>query len=105
MNAAISLLRRYTPRAEVAVSLMRRFKISRRQAYRYVQKAERAQAPVEIPDQKVVFTVKLPKGLAIRIRELADSSGRTLSGVVAQALEMFLRSGRWHGRRQPTKTG
>jgi len=105
VNAAMALLRRHPRRAEVASSLMRRFRISRRQAYRYVQKAEKAEKPMQIPERKVVFTVKLPKGLAESIRRLADSSGQTLSGVVAQALEAFLRSGRWHGRKQPTKTG
>jgi hypothetical protein len=85
--------------------MMRRFRISRRQAYRYVQRAEEARQPMEIPAQKVVFTVKLPEKLAKRIRRFADSSGRTLSAVVAQALEAFLRSRRRHGRKQPTETG
>ena len=90
---------------QVAEPLITHRGISRRQAYRYVQKAEEAREPVEMPEQKVVFTVKLPRSLAKRIRWFADSSGRTLSAVVAQALEAFLRSRRRHGRSQPTETG
>jgi len=37
-----------------------------------------------------VFTVKLPVPLIGRVRAHAGASGRTLSAVVAQALEEFL---------------
>jgi predicted DNA-binding transcriptional regulator YafY len=105
VNAAIALLRKHALRAKVVRAMMRRFRISRRQAYRYVHRAEEARQPMEIPEQKVVFTVKLPKSLAVRIRRFAGSSGRTLSAVVAQALEGFLRARRQHGRRQPPERG
>jgi len=105
VNAAIALLKKPTRKAEVVSAIMRRFGISRRQAYRYIHSAEMAGKPMEMPEQKVVFTVKLPQGLAARIRRLADSSERTLSAVVAQALETFLRSGRRHGQREPSETG
>jgi len=105
VNAAIALLNRHASVTAGVQAMIRRFRISRRQAYRYVQRAEEAREPVEMPEQKVVFTVKLPRSLAKRIRWFADSSGRTLSAVVAQALEAFLRSRRRHGRSQPTETG
>lgn len=105
VNAAIALLKEHAFRAEAVRAMMRRFKISKRQAYRYVQRAQVAHKPIEVPEQKVVFTVKLPEGLAARIRRFADSSGRTLSVVVAQALEAFLRSRRRYGGKQPPKTG
>ena len=48
----------------------------------------------------VVFTVKLPGRLAAAVREHARESGRTISAVVAQALEEFLARGhRDHPRR------
>ena len=105
MNAAIALLKKHDTTATVLQAMMRRFRISKRQAYRYVRRAQKARQPMEMPEQKVVFTVKLPKGLALRIRRFADSSGRTLSAVVAQALAAFLRSRGRHGRRHPTQTG
>jgi len=47
-----------------------------------------------------VFTVKLPGRLAAAVREYARTSGRTISAVVAQALEEFLaRARREHPRR------
>jgi hypothetical protein len=46
-----------------------------------------------------VFTVKLPAGLAAAVREHARLSGRTISAVVAQAVEEFLA----RGRREPPR--
>ena len=43
-----------------------------------------------VPDPAVVFTVKLPGWLASAVRVHARGSGRTISAVVAQALEEFL---------------
>ena len=40
------------------------------------------------------FTVKVPARLAGAVREHARISGRTISAVVAQALEEFLTRGR-----------
>ncbi len=42
----------------------------------------------------VVFTVKVQARLAAAVREHARGSGRTISAVVAQALEEFLTRGR-----------
>ena len=105
VNAAIALLNRHAGVTAVVSAMMRRFGISRRQAYRYVQKAEESQEPMQMPEQKVVFTVKLPKSLARRIRRFAGSSGQTLSAVVARALELFLRSRRRHGGSRSAETG
>ena len=41
-----------------------------------------------------VFTVKLPVPLVARVRAHARESGRTISGLVGQALEEFLARGR-----------
>jgi predicted transcriptional regulator len=41
----------------------------------------------------VVFTVKLPAGLAARVRAHARQTGLTISAVVTQALEDFLARG------------
>ena len=43
-----------------------------------------------VPEPGVVFTVKLPGRLVAAVREHARASGRTISAVVAQALEEFL---------------
>ena len=62
---------------------------SQRQARRYVSQAA-ASGRVPVPEDGVVFTVRLPARLAAAVRERARSSGRTVSSVTAQALEEFL---------------
>jgi hypothetical protein len=96
VNAALVLRRRYVERSDAARIMMERYEISRRQAYRYLRGVERRRIPVAIPEIKGVFTVKLPKRLVLRIRRVSRLGGMTLSAVVAQALEYFLRSRRKH---------
>src|SRR5215469_2944577 len=88
VNAAAGLVEAGVPAAEAARVLAGRFGCSVRQARRYVDRA--ASGRVDAPEPAVVFTVKLPAGLAGRVREHARVSGRTISAVVAQALEEFL---------------
>jgi predicted transcriptional regulator len=49
--------------------------------------------PVQAPPTTIVFTVKLPAELVARVRARARESGRTISSLVAQALEEFLSRG------------
>ena len=86
------------PAAEAARVLAGRFGCSVRQARRYVDAAA-AKGRVRAPEATVVFTVRLPGRLAGAVREHAQVSGRTISAVVAQALEEFLaRARREHPR-------
>jgi len=89
VNAAADLVEAGTPAGEAARLLAARFGCSPRQAHRYVQRAARL-GRVEVPTPVAVFTVKLPVALVARVRAHASSSGRTISAVVAQALEEFL---------------
>ncbi len=45
---------------------------------------------MEVPDSKVVFTVKIPAGLARRVRRAARATGQSISALVTQALHKFL---------------
>jgi hypothetical protein len=97
INAAAELAEAGVPAAEAARVLAGRFGCSVRQARRYVDQA--ASGRVLVPEPGVVFTVKLPGRLAAAVREHARASGRTISAVVAQALEEFLaRARREHPR-------
>ncbi|MGH3500891.1 MAG: hypothetical protein ACRDQA_08335 [Nocardioidaceae bacterium] len=96
VNAAAEMLAGGAAVAVVARELAGRFGLSQRQARRYVERA--AGGPVEEPQATAAFTVKLSVGLAARVREHAAESGRTISAVVAQALEEFLSRG--HGERR-----
>ena len=99
VNAAADLLAAGVVPAEAARVLASRLGCSARQARRYVDQAE-AGGRVPVPEPGVVFTVKLPGRLATAVREHARASGRTISAVVAQALEEFLQRGhRNHPRR------
>jgi hypothetical protein len=96
VNAAAALLDAGVPAAEAARVLAGQLGCSQRQARRYLARAAES-GRVEVPDDGTVFTVRLPLRLAAGVREHARASGRTISSVVAQALEEFL--GRVHGDR------
>jgi hypothetical protein len=99
VNAAADLLEAGAGAAEAARVRAGRLGCSARQARRYVDQAA-ASGRVPVPEPGVVFTVKLPVRLAAAVREHARASGRTISAVVAQALEEFLARGhRNHPRR------
>jgi hypothetical protein len=89
VNAAADLLDAGVPAGEAARELADRFGCSPRQAHRYLHTAVRA-GHVPVPAPAAVFTVKLPIPLIDRVRAHAAASGRTLSSVVAQALEELL---------------
>jgi hypothetical protein len=89
VNAAAGLVGAGVPVAEAARELAARFGCSQRQARRYVERAA-AGGPVEAPQATTVFTVKLPVALVARVRAHAAGSERTISSVVAQALQEFL---------------
>jgi hypothetical protein len=89
INAAVDLLAKGFSVPEAARRLGLQHRISERQARRYLDRA-REMGPVEIPEPKLVFTVKLSGTLVGRVRGYAQVRQRTLSSIVAQALEEFL---------------
>jgi DNA-binding transcriptional regulator LsrR (DeoR family) len=89
VNTAAELLVTGLETAEVARQLARRYRLSQRQAWRYVEQA-RDQGTVEVPCPKMVFTVKLPTDLIRHVRRQAKQSEQTISALVAQALKEFL---------------
>lgn len=94
VNAATELLDAGMDVIDAARALARRYRLSERQARRYVERA-RDQGSMEVPGRKVVFTVKLPADLARRARHAARATGQSISAVVSQALSEFL--DRHHG--------
>src|SRR5260370_13260486 len=100
VNAAAGLVAAGGSVAEAARVLAGRFGCSERQARRYVEVAARSGA-VLVPEPTTVFTVKVPARLAHRARRHAQVAGRSISAVVAQALEEFLA----RGRRNPSRRG
>jgi hypothetical protein len=99
VNAAADLLEAGVPAAEAARVLAGRFGVSARQARRYADQAG-ASGRAEVPEPSVVFTVKLPAALAVRVRAHARESGTTISAVVTRALTEFLARGRRNSPRR-----
>lgn len=93
VNSAAELIQAGMPTVQAAGVLAARWGVSTRQARRYVEQAA-AGGPVPVPEASVVFTVKLPASLAIRVRQHAHEAGVTISGLVAEALSEFLARGR-----------
>jgi hypothetical protein len=89
VNRALGLLRRFPP-AAVRPTLARRYRVSPRQARRYVEAAQQHPEGLPVPEATVVFTVKLPGRLARRVRALARATGVSLSAVVTRGLEEWL---------------
>jgi hypothetical protein len=83
---------------DAAAMLAARFGVSTRQARRYVEQAT-STGRREVPEENVVFTVKLPGPLAARVRERAQESGVAISALVAEALTDFLSRRRGRGSR------
>jgi predicted DNA-binding transcriptional regulator YafY len=97
LNRARLLLQQYEHVPEAVAELVRSCSISPRQAYRYLQQAQRLKRPVPIAEAKVAFTVKLSRGLVQRLRLYATSTGLTLSEIVSRALIAVLNRGGGRG--------
>ncbi|HYN23761.1 MAG TPA: hypothetical protein VES69_01810, partial [Pyrinomonadaceae bacterium] len=82
---------------EAVERLARDCAISPRQAYRYLQQAQRLKRPVPVSEAKSAFTVKLSRSLIQRVRQYASASGLSISEVVSRALLALLPGGRGRG--------
>ena len=99
VNAAADLVAAGVPAVEAAARLADRFRVSARQARRYVDQSV-STGPRPVPETSVVFTVRLPASLAARVRRQAARSGTTISATVADALTQYLSRGRGRGSRR-----
>jgi predicted DNA-binding transcriptional regulator YafY len=97
LNRARTLLREAATLPAAVERLAQDCAISPRQAYRYLQQAERLTAPVPVGEAKQAFTVKLPGSLIRRVRLYATATGTSLSEVVGRALQACLHRGRPRG--------
>ncbi len=97
LRAARRLLADEVRMAEAAMALSRKFGLSRRQAYRYLEMA-RAGAPApSAAENSITITLKMPESLARGLRTHAIERGVTTSEVVRQAVAAFLAAKRRHG--------
>jgi hypothetical protein len=97
LNRARLLLQQTEQLPEAVERLARDCSISSRQAYRYLQQAQRLKEPVPVSEPKLAFTVKLPHSLIQRIRLYASVKRISISEVVSRALLAFLARGGGRG--------
>ena len=101
INQAYVLLNKEKPQSQIVQHLMEIYGVSQIQAYRYVQQAKANNGKVAIPEDSVVFTVKLPPSLIGRIKKFASFKDMSISKVVRTALEVFLAK-KDHGKKGET---
>ena len=97
VNATIQLIEQTTSAPKVVAQIVSRYGLSRRQAYRYVRLAQQARTPLAIPQQKSVFTVKLPHSLIAQVRRQARQQRTSISAWVEQASRLGLGQSTSHG--------
>lgn len=79
------------------MTLSREFGLSRRQAYRYLEEAQRVGHAVPVIEASVAVTFKLPGSIIGDLRRHAAARGATLSETVTRALSVYLAAEREHG--------
>jgi predicted DNA-binding transcriptional regulator YafY len=97
LNRARELLLHVDQLSDAVDQLAQDCSISPRQAYRYLEQAQRLKQPVPSSEPKLAFTVKLPHGLVRRVRAFAAAKGLSISEVVSRALLALLPRGRGRG--------
>jgi hypothetical protein len=87
------------PRSPKAIlsALMTQAGVSRRQAYRYLLRAQSNLQVRPVPEPKAVFTVNLPRGLIQALRKRCRRERRPISHVVAEVLQAWLEAQSGHG--------
>jgi hypothetical protein len=100
INAAHTLIKECDTIVQAVSAMEAQYGISKRQAYRYVQEAQKIGTHIPIPESKVAFTIKLAPNLIQTLRRYSEQSGLSLGEIVTRALETFLHKGRQRGKRR-----
>ncbi len=97
LNAAFHLITRGHSLVAAADALTERFGLSRRQAYRYLQQAQKMTMPAPVCEPSIPITIKVPADVAAELRAFAVTSGMTIGETVARAVRAFLTETDRHG--------
>ena len=82
LNAAHRLLKRNVALPAAAKILSRKFNLSARQAYRYLEQAAQLEAPVEVAEVTVPITLELPPR---SVPKLSPTSRRSAIVILEEA--------------------
>lgn len=94
---AVQWLQQQRSPEAILSELMARGGISRRQAYRYLIRAQSQLELRPVPAPKSIFTVNLPRPLIRAVRARCRRQGRRLSHVVEEVLQQWLATPSSHG--------
>ena len=97
LNAAFHLLTLGRSIGDAAEALMQQFGLSRRQAYRYLQQAQKMARPVTVGEPSIPITIKMPADVVAQLRIFAATSDMTIGEIVAHAVRTFLTKVGHHG--------
>ena len=97
LNSAYAMLQRNVALPEAMQRLSRKFDLSERQAYRYLEGASQLDRPVEVTEATVPITLNLPPSTVRLLRKYARGSGLTIGAIVTRALNAFLGALKKHG--------
>lgn len=97
LNAAFDLLDRNYPLSAAAEVLVKRFHLSLRQAYRYLDHAQHLKHPMEVSAPTIPMTIKVSAEVVAKLRAYASRSGLTIGETVARAVLRFLAQARGRG--------
>ena len=85
VNAAVRLLAQLAPTAATR-ALATECEVSERQARRYVAAAAGLPGGIAVPERTAPLTIRLPRSLHGRLRNVARARGVSVSALVAEAL-------------------
>ena len=91
INITYNLLKQNISKEKILSTLTQQFGVSRKQAYRYLGHAQKQSSLLPIPEEKVVFTVKLPLSLVLKLKKVSQIIGMSLSDFTTQCLEKSLK--------------
>ena len=89
VNRAVELLVDWSS-ADAVRALQAEYRLSERQARRYVNEALARPDGVVVPERTAVFTVRLAPSLIAGLRDSARLSGQSLSAATAAAVGAYL---------------
>jgi len=97
LNTALELLSNGYTANRAAEMLAGQFGISLRQAYRYLLEAQQRVLPLPILEPTIPMTIKIPKGVALRLRNYAHANNLTIGELISRAVLTYLASEGYHG--------
>jgi hypothetical protein len=97
LNKAFELLGQHIAANQAANALAKQFGISLRQAYRYLQEAQRIGKLVPVAEPTIPITIKIPRDVVLKLRAYAQTSDLTMGDIVGRAVLSFLTREDYHG--------